>query len=1073
MPQPRLTDKYAHCTSGECRERGQALFEHGCVRIHEAGVDHLLAEVDGEPFCEVRAQIAGKILELECECGGGSANALCKHLWALLCAADRGDDLARARKRSVRKDPRLLTQTDPGDSPQTEEPTGEISSLAAETSLPETICFPPNQEAPPAELEIAYALRVADSAENEQWLLETFWRPATERESTSHWRVYIPEIGRTLEQAPDAKILEVLAHDYLAPTASSYLPGCAHAPNVFALSDRTVKNALPLAARSGRLFLHTGVGPTAQPLQWDGESAWNLALSFEAGTSGLLPLLSFHRGDEILHANEVQAIHAAGFLLAGQRLSRLEDHGATPFLHHLIGCNSMEETGFGETTEMIRKLALETDLPLHQLPEDLRFERVQATPTGRLHIRTAKYKFRGTEQLHAELSFDYEGAVCREQGKDARLPLPQRRAVVSRDPADEEVLREVLREMGFRYNTKVSTEELGWKLQPSRLDDSVRQLVEAGWLVTAQGKTYRKPQEKTATLSTHTDWFELDAGIDYGGIRATLPELLKALQSGATAVRLDDGTHGLLPEEWLRNYTVLSEIGVTEGGKILFRRSQAALLESLLEAREVRTDDDFAPVCERIRGQLGSEPLAAPPGFVGTLRAYQCDGLGWMAALARAELGGCLADDMGLGKTVQILALLEIRRQDAVDGPSLVVMPSSLIFNWREEAARFAPQLAVHVYAGASRRRGVNAFQKANLVLTTYGTLRNDIGMLARIPFDYCILDESQAIKNPGSQTAKAVGLIQASHRLTLTGTPIENHLGDLLSQLHFLNPGLLGGSAFLRRLAAKPDSLATEDRQALAKAIRPLVLRRTKQQVAKDLPPKTEQTLYCEMEAPELQEYEELRGHYRARLLDEDSDGPPVEALEALLRLRQLACHPGLIDPDRQSQDSAKTSVLFQRLEEAVQEGHKALVFSQFTSLLHIVRTRLEHLRIPHCYLDGKTRDRQAEVERFQNDEEVPVFLISLKAGGVGLNLTAADYVFLLDPWWNPAIEAQAMDRAYRIGQTRAVFAYKLITRNTVEEKVLTLQKRKQELASSIIGSQSLDSRTLNLDDLSFLLDG
>jgi SNF2 family DNA or RNA helicase len=343
------------------------------------------------------------------------------------------------------------------------------------------------------------------------------------------------------------------------------------------------------------------------------------------------------------------------------------------------------------------------------------------------------------------------------------------------------------------------------------------------------------------------------------------------------------------------------------------------------------------------------------------------------------------------------------------------------------------------------------------------------------VEFDYVVLDEAQAVKNADTESAKAVRLLRGRHRLALSGTPVENHLGELWSLFEFLNPGMLGAASVFKPAGGAMRNPDEETRGLLAHALRPFILRRTKAQVARELPSKTEQTVYCEMEPAQRKLYNELRQHYRDRLLQRiETEGlakSKIQVLEALLRLRQAACHPGLIDPKRQAERSAKLDVLLEQLREVIDEGHKALVFSQFTSLLMIVRNRLDAGRVAYEYLDGATRDRQARVEHFQNDADCRLFLISLKAGGLGLNLTAAEYVFLLDPWWNPAVEAQAVDRAHRIGQTRQVFAYRLIARDTVEEKVLELQKTKRDLAAAIISADNGLIRDLRREDLELLL--
>ena len=388
---------------------------------------------------------------------------------------------------------------------------------------------------------------------------------------------------------------------------------------------------------------------------------------------------------------------------------------------------------------------------------------------------------------------------------------------------------------------------------------------------------------------------------------------------------------------------------------------------------------------------------------------------------------------------------------------------------------RFTPQLRILTHTGAGRTRGSEHFQEYDLILTTYGTLRRDAADFADAKFDFVILDEAQAIKNAKTESAKAVRLLKGSHRLALSGTPIENHLGELWSLFEFLNPGMLG-SASVFQLSGNSARLPNEETRAiLARAIRPFVLRRTKQQVAKELPEKLEQTIYCEMEAAQRKQYDELRDYYRTSLLERVGrvgiNRAKMHILEALLRLRQAACHPALVNKSEGDEPSAKLDVLLPQLREVTEEGHKALVFSQFTSFLSIVRRQLDQEKIDYEYLDGKTRDRAARVEHFQNDPKCKLFLISLKAGGLGLNLTAAEYVFLLDPWWNPAVEAQAIDRAHRIGQSRRVFAYRLITRETVEEKVLALQATKRELADSIISADDNLIRSITKEDLLLLL--
>jgi len=431
---------------------------------------------------------------------------------------------------------------------------------------------------------------------------------------------------------------------------------------------------------------------------------------------------------------------------------------------------------------------------------------------------------------------------------------------------------------------------------------------------------------------------------------------------------------------------------------------------------------------------------------------------------------------MGTGKTVCTLAFLQSLEERDPDGPaSLIVMPRSLLFNWEREAATFTPDLRVAVHHSAVRSLNPAQFDRYDLVLTTYGTMLRDIELLRRYRFRYVILDESQAIKNPLSETAKAARLLNARRRLALTGTPVENSTLELWSQFAFLNPGLLGNLDYFRETFVTPieKKQSADAAQFLRKLVYPFILRRTKDQVAPELPPRSERVLEVEMEPAQRRLYIKQRDYYRALLLglidNAGIDNARMQVLEGLLRLRQICNHPRLIEPDFRG-SSGKFELLIETLETLAAEGRKALVFSQFVQMLTLIREALDARRIPYAYLDGQTRQRQQEVDRFQSDETLPFFLISLKAGGVGLNLTAADYVIHVDPWWNPAVEMQATDRTHRIGQEKPVFVYKLVTRDSVEEKILHLQNRKRELVEQLITADASMLKALTREDVEAL---
>ena len=594
----------------------------------------------------------------------------------------------------------------------------------------------------------------------------------------------------------------------------------------------------------------------------------------------------------------------------------------------------------------------------------------------------------------------------------------------------------------------------------------------------AEGKLYRQAGRFDLSVTSGVDWFDLHAEVDFDGVSATLPELLRALRRGDNMIVLGDGTFGMLPEEWIERYGMLGDMGTVEGERIRFRPAQVGLLDALLAAEpQVSVDALFAKARDELNRFAGVDPMKAPARFRGRLRPYQEAGLGWLSFLRRFGFGGASPTTWASARRSRSWRCWPDGPASRA-GPSIVVVPKSLVWNWQQEAARFAPDLRLVAHVGPERATNAQTLrrklQKADFLVTTYGLLRKDVAFLREIEMDYVILDEAQAIKNADSESAKAARLLRGRHKLALSGTPIENHLGELWSLIEFLNPGMLGTArAFAHTAGAKrpePQTLAL-----LSRALRPFILRRTKEEVAPELPKKHEETILCEMEPEQRTLYDELRAHYRGSLLGkiaaEGLGKAKLQVLEALLRLRQAACHPGLIDEKRRDESSGKMDVLLARLDEVRREGHKALVFSQFTSFLALVRARLDAAGIPYEYLDGQTRDRQARVTRFQTDDACPLFLISLKAGGLGLNLTAADYVFILDPWWNPAVEAQAVDRAHRIGQKKRVFVYRLLCRDTVEEKVAALQQTKRDLTASIINADASLLRQLDRETLELLL--
>jgi superfamily II DNA or RNA helicase len=851
------------------------------------------------------------------------------------------------------------------------------------------------------------------------------------------------------------------------------------------LPSTALDTLIPLLCATGRCRLKTSAPEERWPqLRWDEGPPWVFTLEVRSDEAAREHVLtgSLHRDGARMDL-ATPLLLAGGVLLIEDCFARLDDGGALPWIVHLRQHGPLR-VPVRQEEELLARLCRLPRLPRVEMPAGLGYERVVTDPARRLRVRPGPVEWGGTRLL-AELSFEYGGVEVSGHEPGSAVLDRRHRRLLWRDPAAERAAAERLQALGFKPRPYWAGREsrVALDLVPRNLPRAVAELVREGWRVEAEGKLYRQPGAFNIEVTSGVDWFDLHGTVEFGETTATMPELLGALRRGENTVLLGDGTYGVLPEEWLRKYGALAGLGTAAGDHLRFGRSQVGVLDALLASLpEARCDEALTRAREELRRFTGIEPGDAPDGFVGQLRAYQRDGLGWLGFLHRFGFGGCLADDMGLGKTIQVLALLESRRAErereagaAPGGPALIVAPRSLIFNWKQEASRFTPKLRILDHTGAGRLQPGEHFEDYHVVLTTYGTLRRDAIHLKDVRFDYVILDEAQAIKNAASESAKAARLLRSDHRLALSGTPVQNHLGELWSLFEFLNPGMLGSGAAFAAHGAATRTTDGEARGILARALRPFILRRTKEQVARDLPPKTEQTLFCELDTAQRRLYDDLRQHYRVSLLGRirrDGIGrTKIQILEALLRLRQAACHPGLLDRGRRDEPAAKLDALLPQLAQVREEGHKALVFSQFTSLLDIVRARLDRAGTRYEYLDGKTRDRAACVDRFQRDPECLLFLVSLKAGGLGLNLTAAEYVFLLDPWWNPAVEAQAIDRTHRIGQTRPVFAYRLIAKDTVEEKVLELQETKRDLAAAIVMADESLIRTLTREDLDLLL--
>jgi non-specific serine/threonine protein kinase len=579
-------------------------------------------------------------------------------------------------------------------------------------------------------------------------------------------------------------------------------------------------------------------------------------------------------------------------------------------------------------------------------------------------------------------------------------------------------------------------------------------------------------------ISSNTDWFDAKVEISFGDQKVSVQDIKNMLSNKQQFVPLKDGSLGVLPEKWLNKYSLLFKVGEGKVDNLKLSKYHFSILDELYEQRDeeelvFKLEEKF----EKIREKYSIADVPPPGHLSPILRPYQVSGFQWLNYLHDVQWGGILADDMGLGKTIQTLSFLQHLKEKNGKLLALVVCPTTLLYNWQNELKKFTPSLSFQIHHGGTRSKSQLFKDPVEVIITTYGTLRSDIKMFSEVKFDYVILDESQAIKNPSSKVTKAACLLQATNKLCLSGTPLQNNTFDIYAQMNFLNPGMLGTVEYFKHNFSMPIDKFDEKEQKehLRKFVFPFILRRTKEQVAKDLPEKQEMVLYCEMGTAQRKIYEAYRNDYRDKLIgmveEKGIQKSQLSILQGLMKLRQICDSPAIIKDEAYPNESVKLDELTREIAENIGD-HKALVFSQFLGMLGLIKEQLTKLGIDYEYFDGSStiQEREKAIERFQNDSNCRVFLISLKAGGVGLNLTAADYVYIVDPWWNPAVEQQAIDRTHRIGQTKNIFAYRMICTDTVEDKILKLQDRKRSLAKELISDEEGFVKSLTKDDIAYL---
>ncbi len=1091
--------------SAPVRQRGDAIAHGSAVSLQRVSDVAAIATVQGSAEYTVEIAVLKKSVSCGCTCPHADDGYACKHIWATLLTLQSDNpspplNIALARAVSVHLVPVFGDMTDPDDEDfdafddeemyTTETDTAPTVPVwqaaltnaewqmrsAQQREVAELSARRPRDQWP-ADRRILYVIDAGRPAHDSPYLILDVMTDRQGKDGawlTPKRLTYSTAVWMSAPDARDRDIARLLLG--VAPL-SEY----GNARSSFPIAPHAMPHVLSAIGATGRARIKVASAPlTLQPVQWDtdenGERApsWHFVAMMDRRGAEWVLTGKLVREHEQWPLGTVRWMHPSGVCVLGNRLALVSFEGQWPLIRALWEHGDLS-VGEDPAPALERVLALPR-VPALELPPELSYTTSAALPLAGLRFVADPMPWRryGAPMLGVEIGFRYGDAEVRAHEPGATKFDATSRTVHHRATAYELAAVTRAMQLGVSRSHDVAHGKTPYVVPHASLRRIAQLFTAEGWWVEADGHAFRQPGTVRARVSSGVDWFDLDGVVSYGDIEVPLMDILDAQRRGDELLVLPGGGYGLLPHEWLNQLGPLLSSGERAQTGTRFKSSQLALLDALVSTLpDVDVDATFARQREALRGFTQVAPADPPASFTGDLRSYQREGLGWMHFLRTFGFGGCLADDMGLGKTIQVLALLDTRRVEG-HGPSLVVVPRSLVFNWLNEAARFAPALRVVDWSTASRPSASSDTADFDVALVTYGTLRRDAVQLAERHFDYVILDEAQAIKNRGTATAKACRVLRASHRLAMSGTPVENRVEELWSLLDFLNPGMLGiSSRFTTALRNGTAAPGVDD--VLSRALRPVVLRRTKAAVATELPARIERTLRVELEPKQRAFYEQVRKSVRSSVLSQvEQQGigkSKLHILEGLLRLRQAACHPVLADPRKRALPSAKLEALIPALLDIAKEGNKALVFSQFTSFLALVRAALEAEGLAYEYLEGRTKDRQARVERFQSDAACPVFLISLKAGGHGLNLTAADYVYLLDPWWNPAVEAQAIDRAHRIGRARTVVATRLVARDTIEEKILTLQESKRALADAILSADRGGLSSIGAAELELLL--
>jgi len=1078
-----FSNKCMHYFPEKIRNLGERLHELSKVKVYKSQLEEVGASVcDKEDFqVSLRWQYFKSYqgLQLTCDCFQFKRSEYCSHSWATIIAIN--NDMFPEAAKSLQKIEVIAKQSHEYDlekvvTVEKEELTHstlKVLERAINKKKQASSILATNNKSP-LKNEIFYLIETCDNSQRDEQLRLSFnIREIKKDGSHSKLKVfnYTDDKLNQLSNREDKKNLTLLRR-FNSLEASSYWQRkkIKNKNSLCEVPTNILDTILPILQQTNR-FGYIDDNNQLISLKWNPEP---LSFYFNVSTVDENWRIDGHFLNEEqnkIEFDSVKLVFGPNVVILNDEIRLIAQDHLHDLMRYLANNKVLEITKSRQANRELKSfLSHTTGLEKVDVPKELNLKHKKVDPQLQLEV---KYSLGPLgHDLWGEFYTYYNDQKLSPLSLSPLKQIDKSVVYVKNEKRERESYNILNAVSGLAFANSDSYEKV--RLDPKLFADTVKQLWDLGVEVKAEGKRIVAPDACDTDVKPQQDWFEIRSKLSFNKHRLPLPTVLKKAKENSLFITLSDNEMGVLPIEWLQKQLHLTSIAEKRDKNYFVHNSMSLFLEKVLET-EIQKNKipGFTEIIHKIKSYKNNPSIKISKSFIGELRPYQSESHKWFNFLDEIRVGGCLADDMGLGKTVQVLAWLQTyKEKKKLDKPHIIVCPKSLIHNWKNEATKFCPNFKVQTYVGTkqNRKNALKDLENTDIIITSYGTLRRDIESLKEIEFEYCILDEAQAIKNEKSQTSKACGLVNSYNRLALTGTPIENHFGELFSIFKFLNPGLFGVKISKSNFE-KGNELVINN---ILRGLRPFILRRTKDEVLDDLPAKTESFLVCEMEEKQSDLYKELEMYYQSHLNKKvKEDGmkrSKIHILEALLRMRQAACHPKLINPDFSIEDSCKIKVVVEKLKQLKQSGHKALIFSQFTTLLKILSEKLEEEGIQFSYLDGQTNNREEVVDNFKDSEEKSAFLISLKAGGFGLNLTEANYCFLLDPWWNPAVEAQAIDRTHRIGQEQKVTAYRIITKGTVEEKIIDLQKNKKDLAKQLMFQNGSLLSELSIRDFDYL---